>query len=78
MNDKFWERKLSAFLHDTPTKALDIRTHEERTAGADARAGVDGVVGKSADHLAAASDRIQFPDYRASRLSCSFNGMDNL
>ena len=77
MEDKFWKRKLSAYLHDTPSKALDIRSHEDRAAGAAARAGVDGEFKKSADHLAASADRIPFPDYRTSHLSCSFNGVDN-
>ena len=77
MDGKFWERKLSAYLHDTPSKALDIRSHEDRAAGATARAGVDGEFKKSADHLAASADRIPFPDYRPSHLSCSFNGVDN-
>lgn len=34
MDDKFWKRKLSAFLHDAPDKCFDIAGHE---ATADAR-----------------------------------------
>jgi hypothetical protein len=74
---ELWKRKLMAFLHDTPTKALDIRSHEERADAAAARAGADVWFDKSADHLAASSDRIPFPSSKASGLSCSFNGVDN-
>ncbi|MDR1010021.1 MAG: hypothetical protein LBM04_02645 [Opitutaceae bacterium] len=33
----FWENKLAAFLHDSPTKALDIRLHEQRADAANNR-----------------------------------------
>lgn len=77
----FWKRKLAAFLHDCPSKALDIRTHEERAAAAYHRAGFqDNEIGSydsHADHTAAAADRIPFPQWRASGLTCAFDGIRN-
>ena len=73
----FWKRKLAAFLHDSPSKALDIRDHEERAANAYVRAGLDDFIkayDHSADHTAAAADRIPFP---SRQISCRFNGVDN-
>ncbi|MDA1278183.1 MAG: hypothetical protein O2960_29665 [Verrucomicrobia bacterium] len=34
-----WKRKLAAYLHDPPSKALDIRTHGERSDATFAQAG---------------------------------------
>ena len=74
----FWKRKLAAFLHDSPTKALNIRTHEARADAANERAGTSNTeFGKTADWTSAAADRIPFPNYRTSNLSCSFNGVNN-
>lgn len=76
-----WKRKLAAFLHDPPSKALDIPTHGERAAGAFRQAGfTDQEVGtyfRDADHTAAAADRLPFPESRASGLQCSFDGIRN-
>ncbi len=76
--DAMWKTKLKAFLHDSPTKALDIRSHEERADAANQRAGTaDTAFDKSADWLAASADRVPFPYYRTSKLSCAFDGVRN-
>lgn len=31
MNQDFWKRKLAAYLHDPPSKCVDIATHEQRS-----------------------------------------------
>lgn len=53
-----WKRKLAAYLHDPPSKALNIRTHGDRSDVAFHRAGfVDTEIGDyfaHADHTAAA------------------------
>lgn len=78
MND-FWKQKLAAFLHDPPSKCLDIRTHEERSDAAFRQAGfTDNEVGDFfhfADHTSAAADRLPFPGSQASGLSCAFDGI---
>ena len=60
-----WKRKLAAYLHDPPSKALDIRTHGERSDAAFAQAGFsDTEIGEyfaHADHAAAAAGRLSFP-----------------
>lgn len=77
----FWKRKLAAYLHDPPSKALDIRDHEERSDAAFRCAGfTDSEVGdyfKHADHAGAAADRLPFPASQASGLSCAFDGVRN-
>jgi hypothetical protein len=79
----FWQRKLAALLHDSPSKALDIRSHEDRADAALNRAvvgtGDDGapVFDHAADWTAAAADRLPFPHSRASGLSCAFDGVAN-
>jgi CRISPR-associated protein Cmr2 len=76
-----WKRKLAAYLHDPPSKALDIRTHGERSDAAFHRAGfVDTEIGdyfSHADHTGAAADRLPFPTSRASGLACAFDGVRN-
>ncbi len=76
-----WKRKLAAFLHDPPSKALDIRTHGERSDEAFKAAGfVDSEVGdyfNFADHTEAAADRLPFPNSQASGLQCAFDGIRN-
>lgn len=76
-----WKRKLAAYLHDPPSKALDIRTHGERSDAAFRQAGfVDTEVGdyfRVADHVAAAADRIPFPSSQTSGLRCAFDGRRN-
>ena len=57
----FWKRKLAAYLHDPPSKALDIRTHGERSDAAFAQAGFSDTEVAAhfahADHTAAAQLR---------------------
>jgi CRISPR-associated protein Cas10/Cmr2 subtype III-B len=76
-----WKRKLLAFLHDPPSKALDIKTHGERSAVAMRQAGFseDEIIRDyaKADHAAAAADRLPFPSSQASGLSCAFDGVRN-
>jgi CRISPR-associated protein Cmr2 len=76
-----WKTKLAAYLHDPPSKALDIQTHVNRSDAAFRQAGfVDAEIGdyySGADHAAAAADRLPFPDSRASGLRCSFDGVRN-
>ncbi|WCJ60674.1 type III-B CRISPR-associated protein Cas10/Cmr2 [Fontisphaera persica] len=78
---EFWKRKLAAYLHDPPSKALDIRTHGERSDEAFRAAGfVDQEIGeyfKHADHTGAAIDRIPFPNSSAANISCAFDGIRN-
>ena len=77
----FWKRKLAAYLHDPPSKALDIKTHGERSDTAFHRAGfIDTEIGdyfKLADHTGAAADRLPFPASQASGLHCAFDGIRN-
>jgi len=77
----FWKRKLAAYLHDPPSKALDIKTHGERSDAAFHRAGfIDTEIGdyfKLADHTGAAADRLPFPASQASSLHCAFDGIRN-
>jgi CRISPR-associated protein Cmr2 len=78
---KFWKRKLAAYLHDPPSKALDIKNHGERSDAAFHRAGfIDSEVGdyfKLADHTGAAADRLPFPASQAAGLQCAFDGIRN-
>ena len=90
-NADFWKRKLAAFLHDTPTKCLNIRDHSLKSIEAMRRAGFteddiaryDPETKRSdrydheADWAAAAADRYPFPDSRASGLACAFDGHRN-
>lgn len=77
----FWKRKLAAYLHDPPSKCLDIWKHTERSREAMSRAGfTDNEIGKyakNADHTAAAADRFPFPRSRSANLSCDFDGIRN-
>ena len=90
-NADFWKRKLAAFLHDTPTKCLNIREHSLKSIEAMRRAGFnDDDIARydpetkrsdrydhEADWAAAAADRYPFPDSRASGLACAFDGHRN-
>lgn len=75
-----WKEKLAAYLHDPPSKCLDIRTHGDRSDTAFRQAGfTDTEVGAylaHADHTAAAMDRLPFPKSR-SGLQCAFDGIKN-
>lgn len=81
-NENFWKRKLAAFLHDPPSKALDIRTHTERSEKAMFAAGIGTPEERrawehTADHTAAAADRFPFPHHSKASLSCAFDGVRN-
>ncbi|MCX7827213.1 MAG: type III-B CRISPR-associated protein Cas10/Cmr2, partial [Verrucomicrobiae bacterium] len=76
-----WKTKLAAYLHDPPSKCLDIRTHGERSDAAFRQAGfVDSEIGeyfKHADHTGAAADRFPFPRSQPAALACHFDGIRN-
>jgi len=80
-NPEFWKAKLAAYLHDPPSKALDIATHGERADAAFRQAGfIDTEVGKYfdyADETAATADRLPFPSSRLAALRCAFDGIRN-
>ncbi|MDR2673407.1 MAG: type III-B CRISPR-associated protein Cas10/Cmr2 [Opitutaceae bacterium] len=77
----FWRRKLAAFLHDTPAKCLDIPGHLRMAEAAARRAGLTdddnrvALYHTSADHKAAAADRLPFPPYP--KIACAFDGAAN-
>lgn len=77
----FWKKKLAAYLHDPPSKVLEIRTHRERAEAAFRQAGfIDSEIGeycKDADHLAASEARLPFPNSQKSGLRCAFDGVRN-
>ena len=78
-----WKRKLAAFLHDPPSKALDIRTHQERSEKAMQAADLGTpeerrAWERAADHTAAAADRFPFPHHSKASLSCAFDGVRNV
>lgn len=77
-----WKSKLAAYLHDPPSKCLDISTHGERSDAAFKQAGFVneeeiGAYLKQADHAGAAADRLPFPGSRAGGLQCAFDGRRN-
>lgn len=77
----FWKQKLADYLHDPPSKVLDIKNHVERSQAAYRQAGfIDTEIGdylNEADHTAAAADRLPFPSSKASGLLCAFDGVRN-
>ncbi len=81
----FWQRKLAAYLHDPPSKALDIRDHEEhaktlfRQAGFDAGEAADYAMhfAQPSDWTASAADRLPFPNSVAAGVTCQFDGHRN-
>ena len=81
MNDKtitpdqrFWKRKLAAFLHDPPDKCFDIANHEELATSYFTAAGLTDEEErrfllrsvKSTDHFSAAAERFVFPKGKCS------------
>jgi CRISPR-associated protein Cmr2 len=76
-----WKRKLAAFLHDPPSKALDIADHEQFAKTLYRQAGFDDNeserFAKEADWSASAADRFPFPNSQAAGLSCHFDGVRN-
>lgn len=78
----FWKRKLAAFLHDPPSKCLDIANHQKQSERAMQAAGLGTPEERrnwtrTADHTAAAADRFPFPHHSKSNLRCSFDGVKN-
>jgi CRISPR-associated protein Cmr2 len=75
-----WQRKLLAYLHDPPSKPLNIREHGEmaesliRGAGFDDPAQVRWFFDKICDRTAAAADRLAFPKPKPGGLVCEFTG----
>ncbi|MGF1531112.1 MAG: type III-B CRISPR-associated protein Cas10/Cmr2 [Puniceicoccaceae bacterium] len=66
MNETYWRRKLSAFMHDNPDKPTDIAGHKEKAL---AHALTDQFQDEEfflneADFIAAAADRLLFPTGR--------------
>jgi hypothetical protein len=79
----FWKRKLAAFLHDPPSKALDIRLHEEHARILYRQAGLtdeeelrrlDVNFAKPSDWTASSADRLPFPKSRGNLFS-EFDGV---
>ncbi len=73
---EFWRRKLLAFVHDPPSKPLDIQGHREVAEAIRHRAGFGQEEVQRftpvCDHTAAAADRFPFPD--PSHLKSEFSG----
>ena len=82
-NAEFWKRKLAAFLHDPPSKCLDIRNHEEQARTLLRQAGfvaedevgrLGNLYAKPSDWTASAADRFPFPKSRGN-LQSAFDGV---
>jgi CRISPR-associated protein Cmr2 len=76
-NDLYWRKKLSAFMHDNPSKPLDVVGHEYRALMMRC---VDTLQStefyeKEADFSAAAADRLPFP--HAGKMVAPFDGRQN-
>jgi CRISPR-associated protein Cmr2 len=66
-DDHFWKSKLAAFLHDPPHKPLRIAGHEDARKSFCMALGMDEedlrtLFERPSDHMAAAADRMIFPD----------------
>jgi CRISPR-associated protein Cmr2 len=68
----FWQRKLRAFLHDSPDKVLSIVDHEQRAQRISGEILPDEAARKEADWAASAADRLPFPSSAATKtaLTC--------
>jgi hypothetical protein len=72
----FWKRKLAAFLHDPPSKCLNLGEHEEVSAKAMSAAGLDQIkYPRLPDWEASAADRFPFPKSKPANVSCVFDGV---
>lgn len=60
---EYWKRKLSAYLHDSPDKVLDIADHERRARTLAQTEGFETTetARKNADFAASAADRLPWP-----------------
>ena len=76
-----WKQKLLSYLHDPPSKALDIPSHMEKAKKTMLQAGfnLDEIndYNRKADFTASAADRLPFPDPRSSGMKCKFDGINN-
>jgi CRISPR-associated protein Cmr2 len=76
-----WKHKLLAFLHDPPSKVLDIPNHQEMAKTLLRQAGFSDdeaeQFSRPADWAASAADRLPFPNSMASNLRCQFDGVRN-
>ncbi|MBI4025776.1 MAG: type III-B CRISPR-associated protein Cas10/Cmr2 [Verrucomicrobia bacterium] len=72
-----WKQKLCAYLHDPPSKPVDIPRHQEAAKQRAATVGLDEndlkAFWKVCDHTAAAADRFPFPTHH--HLSSVFDGV---
>jgi CRISPR-associated protein Cmr2 len=75
----FWKRKLLAYLHDPPSKCLDLGGHLENAANLMRAAGFSDeearAYNRPADHTASSADRLPFPSSLSGGLSCTFDGV---
>ena len=62
-NPAYWRRKLSAFLHDSPDKVIDLLDHEGRARSLAQAEGfaLSETARKESDHAASAADRLPWP-----------------
>jgi CRISPR-associated protein Cmr2 len=78
-DESFWKRKLLAYLHDPPSKCLDLGSHTENAQILMRQAGFGedeiDAYNRPADHAASAADRLPFPRSLSSGLSCAFDGV---
>lgn len=79
----FWKTKLAAFLHDPPSKIVDLRLHEESARALFRQAGfvdqqeilrLGDTYAKPSDWAASAADRFPFPKSRGN-LTSAFDGV---
>jgi CRISPR-associated protein Cmr2 len=78
-NAHYWKQKISAYLHDSPNKVLDILGHEQ---SAQALAKVFEFetaeeFRKDADFAASAADRIPFPSYKKTKCASAYDIQKN-
>jgi hypothetical protein len=81
--NNFWKSKLAAYLHDPPSKCLDLRLHEQSAKTLYRQAGfhdedelrkLSDTYAKQSDWAASAADRFPFPKSRGN-LSSVFDGV---
>lgn len=80
-----WKRKLAAYLHDPPSKSVDIASHEEHAKTLFRQAGFSDEEAQDyarhfaqpSDWAAAAADRLPFPQGRSAGVTCQFDGVRN-
>lgn len=62
-NGEYWRHKLSAFLHDSPDKVIDLVDHQGRARSLAQAEGFrpSEIARKESDHAASAADRLPWP-----------------